>query len=335
MNGSQLFVADGLLAVVFIVCMALSLFLSGMEAGVFALSRLRIRHWMRAGKPRAALLHGYLEDPENFLWTILVGNTLANVGLVSIGVCWLYRLFAGVPWLLLPTLAIGILVFYGACELLPKMVFRLYPNRLCLMFAVPFRLVHLALRPFVVAVTLFSEWLLRWAGGKPFTGHLFANRDELRLVMQESSQGLTSDERTMISRVLDLQNLTLRQIAIPLSRAVTVAAQAPAQEVLDLARTHGFSRLPVWSSADGRRRIAGLVSLRSLLYEEQIDPAKTAGDYLKPALYLEEETRLEVALRQMQRTGQRLAIVIGRDQRELGIASLQDILKVIFGEVRL
>jgi CBS domain containing-hemolysin-like protein len=335
MNGPELFFANGLLVLVFVVCLALSCFLSGMEAGVFALSRLRIRHWMRAGRPRAALLYRYLEDPENFLWTILVGNTLANLGIVSIGVHWLYRGLAGRPWLLLPTLAVGVFVFYAACELLPKMVFRLYPNRLCMTFAVPFRLVHLALRPFVAAVTLFSEWLLHWAGGIPFTGHLFANRDELRLVMQESSQSLTSDERAMINRVLDLQNLTLRQIAIPLNQAVTVTANAPVEEILNLARTHGFSRVPVWSSAEERRRIIGFVSVRSLLFEEKLDPAKTAGDYLKPALYLEEETRLEVALRQMQRTAQRLAIVIGRDQRELGIASLQDILKVIFGEVRL
>ena len=37
----------------------------------------------------------------------------------------------------------------------------------------------------------------------------------------------------------------------------------------------------------------------------------------------------------MQKSGQRLAIVLGRDRRELGIISLQDVLKVIFGEVSL
>jgi CBS domain containing-hemolysin-like protein len=37
----------------------------------------------------------------------------------------------------------------------------------------------------------------------------------------------------------------------------------------------------------------------------------------------------------MQRTGQRLAIVLARDRSELGVVSLEDILKVIFGEVRL
>jgi CBS domain containing-hemolysin-like protein len=56
---------------------------------------------------------------------------------------------------------------------------------------------------------------------------------------------------------------------------------------------------------------------------------------LQPALYLEEEARLENVLRRMQRTGQRLAIVLSQDQRELGIVSLQDVLKAIFGEVRL
>src|SRR2546421_9373485 len=60
------------------VCLALSFVLSGMEAGVFALSRLRIRQQMRAGRRSAKVLHKYLEHPENFLWTILVGNTVAN-----------------------------------------------------------------------------------------------------------------------------------------------------------------------------------------------------------------------------------------------------------------
>src|SRR5215470_974774 len=60
-------------------CLIVSFVLSGMEAGVFALSRLRIRQQMRAGRHSAAVLHGYLENPENFLWTIFVGNTVANL----------------------------------------------------------------------------------------------------------------------------------------------------------------------------------------------------------------------------------------------------------------
>src|SRR5207253_10869387 len=67
-----------LIWLLFTACLALSFILSGMEAGVFALSRLRIRQQMRAGRRSAKVLHDYLEHPENFLWTILVGNTVAN-----------------------------------------------------------------------------------------------------------------------------------------------------------------------------------------------------------------------------------------------------------------
>src|SRR5438445_4288285 len=67
-----------LIWILFGACLVLSFVLSGMEAGVFALSRLRIRQLMRAGRSSAKVLHGYLENPENFLWTILVGNTVAN-----------------------------------------------------------------------------------------------------------------------------------------------------------------------------------------------------------------------------------------------------------------
>src|SRR5215469_13147264 len=73
------------------VCMLFSFILSGMEAGVFALSRLRIRQQMRAGRKSAGVLYGFLENPENFLWTILVGNTLANFVILG----WLITILRG------------------------------------------------------------------------------------------------------------------------------------------------------------------------------------------------------------------------------------------------
>src|SRR6266536_4122137 len=89
--------ATALLAIA--LSLALSFFMSGMEAGVFALSRLRIRQLMRAGKPRAKVLYGYLEEPERFLWTIFVGNTLANFAGVTLAVVVLFQRFGGSPLL--------------------------------------------------------------------------------------------------------------------------------------------------------------------------------------------------------------------------------------------
>jgi CBS domain containing-hemolysin-like protein len=211
----------------------------------------------------------------------------------------------------------------------------MYPNSLCVLLARPFRLIHWALRPLVALVETFSDVLLRWRGGKAFTGHLFGNREELRVVMQESAQAFSSEERTMINRVFDLQTLTVRQVMKPLEQAVAITTQTPVSAALELCREHKHTRLPVWENRDGGQRIIGMLALSTLLYQPALDAAKPVGDYMKPALFLDEDLRLEVALRRLQRSGERLAIVLGRERREIGILSLQDVLKVIFGEVNL
>lgn len=316
-------------------CLGVSFFLSGMEAGVFALSRLRIRQQSRAGRRSAKLLHGYLEHPENFLWTILVGNTVANAFILGWLVVILHQFLAKRVWLFALLYAVGVFLFFVLFDLLPKMLFRMYPTRLCLILARPFRWVHFLLRPLVAAVETVSDLLLRWRGGKVFTGYLFGNREELRLVMQDASPILSSEERSMINRVLDLQSLTVRQVMVPLSQATTITTDTSLEQVLRVCREKHLTRLPVWDSRPGQRRIIGLVHVNSLLFQPALDSSRLAGDYAKPALYLDEDLRLEIALRRMQRGGQRLAIVLARDRREIGLLSLQDVLKVIFGEVSL
>lgn len=330
MNAAQL-----LIWFAFAVCLALSFLLSGMEAGVFALSRMRVRQQMRAGRRSAEVLHGYLENPENFLWTILVGNTVANFIILGMVLVFLDGALPG-QWFWFAVIFIVIVfLFYTLFDLLPKMLFRLYPNRLCLISARPFRFIHVLLRPLVWLVEGISVLLLRWRGGKAFSGHLFGNREELRFIMQESGGTLSTEERTMINRVLDLQSLTVRHIAKPIALAATASMQTPIHEVLTLSRDRQVTRLPVWETRDGQRRIAGIISMVTILYMSDLDTNKPAADFVRPALYVEEDMRLESALQRMQRSGQRMAVVLGRDRREIGIITLTDILKLIFGEVSL
>ena len=327
---SDLFIALGLAG-----CLAMSFWLSGMEAGVLALSRLRIRQQMRAGRPSAKVLHQFLENPENFLWTIVVGNTLVNFvvlgwffstlyGQVSPHSGWFWLWFAGVG-----------LMFYTFFDLLPKMLFRNFPNRLCLALARPFRVVHTGLRPFVAVVEWVSRALLRWSGGRIYAGHLFGNREELRLVTQDSAQVFSSEERAMINRVLDLENITVRQIAKPIAEATTISIEAAVADALKLFRDSGRTRLPVWQQRGDVRRIAGMVSAEGLIFNEQLDRLCKVSEVIVPALFMEEDLRLDVAMDRLQRGGQQLAVVLGRDGQEVGIVSLADMLKTIFGEVKL
>jgi len=318
-----------------LLCLMLSFLLSGMEAGVFALNRLRVRRLARAGQPSAELLHGFLEKPEKFLWTILVGNTLANFLILGFALVKIHELFLGNHLLIIAVFAATVFLFYTFFDLLPKMLFRAHPNSLCLSAASVFRLVNFALSPLVLIVADVSKTLLKWTGGRAFTGRLFGNREEMRAVMQETAQSLTSDERTMINRVLDLQNFSVGQIAIPVAKVVAVEKTTPIGGAMKLAREKNVSRLPVWEMREGQRRIAGLILVNTLLFNASLDPQNPASAHMTPALFMEEDVRLEIALRRMQRAGQRLAIVLARDGSEAGIVTLEDILKLMFGEVKL
>jgi putative hemolysin len=318
-----------------ILCLLLSFLLSGMEAGVFALNRLRVRRLARAGKPSAKLLQGFLENPEKFLWTILVGNTLANFLILGFLLAKIHEWFLGGRFLVIAVFAVVVFFFYTFFDLLPKMLFRAHPNSLCLSVANLFRFINIVLSPLVLIVADVSKTILKCTGGRAFTGRLFGNREEMRAVMQESAQAFTSDERAMINRVLDLQNFSVGQIATPVAKMVAVEKDTPVGDAMKLAREKNVSRLPVWEMREGRRRIAGLVAINALLFTPPPDLRSPAFTYMTPALFMEEDVRLEIALRRMQRAGQRLGIVLARDGGEAGIVTLEDILKLMFGEMKL
>jgi CBS domain containing-hemolysin-like protein len=310
--------------------LALSFFMSGMESGVQALSPMRIRHWVRTGRPGARALQGYLERPENFLWTILVGNTLANFAVTVLLVTDLHARLGGSPWMFWP--AFGVLCggLYVVCDLLPKTLFRRFPNWICLHLVLPFRAVHFALSPLVALTEQFARTVLHVTRGSAFTGRLFGNRDEFRALMQEEAGVLSKTEQNLINRILDLQNATLARLAVPIDAMVAVDVDTPVSRILAICQEHQVSRVPVWQGVGTRRRIVGVVRLSDLLYARSA-PEGNAQAHLRPAVFLDESTRLDEALRRLQRGGDQFAVVVGPDGRERGLVTLWDLLRAMFG----
>ena len=319
--------------ILFAPSLVLSFVLSGMEAGVFALSRLRVRQQMRIGKKSARVLHGFLENPENFLWTIFVGNTVANFFILGVVIVELHDALADSNILFVTAFLASTFLFYAFFDLLPKMLFRTYPNRLCMALARPFRIVHLLLRPLVGLAEWGSHALIRWTGSKTFSGRLFGNREELLFVMQDSE--LSSEESAMIRRVLDVQNVTVRQIATPLTKTTTVTMDMRMGDAFNLCREGKLTRVPVWEQRGGLQRIGGLLNLDVLLFRSDFHMDQPVSVWVTPALYFDENLRVELALRRMQRSGQRIGIVLNHERREIGVVNLRDIFKIMFGEVNL
>jgi len=313
-----------------LLAMGMSFLFSGMESGLFALSRVRVRQLMRRGNRRAALLHGYLDKPERFLWTILTGNTIANFLLVALLVMVLFAYHPiGSPrfWL---WLAPGLFLIYVLLDLFPKVLFRRFPNRLCLFMVVPFRWLAVVLTPAVAPLA----WLARrLAGGDDRAGQIFGNREELRALMEAAHNPLSTEERTLVNRVLNLQTWTVQRIAVPWDQVRRVPEDSPAAAARDLLTESGRSRLPVTTAGGGH--VAGVISIKTLLARPRLEPAERVKDYMTPALSFAPNTRLEEALRKFQQGGHRLGVVVDAAGQPVGTVSLTDVLKTIFGEVTL
>jgi putative hemolysin len=326
---------DTLLVIVLPLCLATASLCAGMEAGIFTLGRWRIAQQMRAGQRSAQRLYSYLQNTENFLWTILVGNTLALFFAMWITAVALVQRFEAHRFFYWASFLGAAFVFYAICDLLPKMLFRKFPNRLCLVMSAPFGVLHILLFPIVSLVEGLANLLLRWTGGQVFQGHVFSSRNELRLLMEDTSESLTSEERGMIARVFDLHNITVRQIAIPFARFPTLTTSDMIGDALARFRDTPANIIPVWLADPRQRRIAGFLEARRILFQEGLPQSEKLTEHLSPPLYLDEDSAVHDALRRMQRTGQRIAVVLSRERREIGLITLEEILKVIFGEVRL
>src|ERR1051325_1754790 len=155
-----------LLLILLALFLAVSFLCAGMEAGVLALGRWRIRQQAREGRRRAKTLMGYLDRPENFLWTILVANTLAAFGSISLVVYEIFKLLRAHPVYDLIAFVAALLLFYGACDLFPKVLFQMYPNRCCMIAVIPFQIIHVIMTPLASLIQRFSNLFLQWTGGQ-------------------------------------------------------------------------------------------------------------------------------------------------------------------------
>ncbi|MGE3309547.1 MAG: CNNM domain-containing protein [Limisphaerales bacterium] len=317
-----------------IIALGVAFLLSGMEAGVFALSRLRIRRIARQGGHRAARLQAFLDHPENFLWTILIGNTLATFTVVTLAALEFRARLASSPGGFMVVMMGLLLVLYVFADLLPKILFRRFPNRLCLMGVPFFRLLHVVLAPAVGATEWISNGLLRWTGGRAFTGRLFGSRAELRQAIEESAQSLSREEIAMINRILDLRNLRVGDRMTPMAEATTLPAEGSVADLLDVVRARRVSSVPLWKGVGRERRIHGVVSVPLLIYEGNPEPSHPLQSLVIPALFVQTDDPLDAALRTMQRGRQRFAVVLDARRREVGVITLNDILGSMFGEVR-
>lgn len=312
------------------VCVLLSAFFAGIETGLMSVSRVRLRRSPAAGTPNGRRLRRLLRDLEDPVLTCLVGNNLVNVVFSAVMTIVLTARFGDAgQGLAVAVVSVFVLIFG---EILPKVVFREYPERLTLAVLPAFRVVMVVLWPL--------RWLLRayrrlWqrllpadgGGGRLDRGALAA----LMLAHAEpSSQEKGFGE--ILDRFLQLAHRPLTALMRPLGAVIAVGPDATVAECLAVAASSGLSRLPV-TREDGSV-LQAYVTARDLLFL----PPEAAGEVVprrlwRPFVLVDARMTPYEVFEELRGQGDQLAAVCDPAGNPLGLITLEDLVETVMGSI--
>ena len=143
-------------------CLLVSFIFSGIEAGIFSVNRVRLKHRVKLRDRAALRLKRLLATPERLLVTVLIVTNLMNISAIILTTQELVHHFGTGGYFL--SLAISLPVYLIGLELLPKSLFRRFPYRALAALAVPLRVADMLLAPVhFVSGRLYRTFLRRTA----------------------------------------------------------------------------------------------------------------------------------------------------------------------------
>jgi CBS domain containing-hemolysin-like protein len=201
---------------------------------------------------------------------------------------------------------------------------------------IPFQTVFTTVfRPFVFVLNGTANGFLRMLGIEP-KEELSAARtaDELSsLVRRSASAGvLEADTATLLSRTLAFSSRTASDVMTPRPRVEAVKRTDPAQTVIGLARSTGYSRFPVVD--EDVDDVVGFVHVKQAVAVPRQRRTRVPVSALQTeALRVPETMTLDTLLGELRGRGYQMAVVVDEYGGTSGIATLEDLVEEIVGEV--
>jgi putative hemolysin len=316
-----------LLVLAVIACVGMVGFFAGSETGVVSVNRVHLRHLVRSGNPMAQKLSGLLVRQEGVIAAMLVGTNVFNVAAASLATA-LFGKLAGSAAAGVSTLVMTPIIVVFA-EVLPKTYFRFRADTAMLRVCVPLALATRILRPFAWLTSNFVRFMFR------ITGHterrFFVTREELKSIVQESAEkgALRLRERDMLHAVFDFGKTTAQDVMIPLERVVAMSEDGSADELKDLVRRKGHTRVIVFRGRP--ENIVGFVNIFDVLYSEKEE--RELKTHVRPIRMVQGARRLDSLLIELLRARAPIAAITNIQGTCAGIVSVEDIVEEIMGEL--
>ncbi len=304
-------------ALLIVLLAALSVFLATVEASFHLLKRRRLTQVGFHDEARVELAQRYLEDPPRMLMPVHLGTYTAHVGMTVIITSLAFRLVD--HWAMLA--AFGVMMAYMLLfrVSIPYILVRQDPEGTFLRLLPAFHLWAQALEPLVAV-------LRRRAGREPEEEEAGALPEVPPPPVQEP------DEEKLVDALDRFSTTLVREIMTPRPDVVAIAASAPVSALRRLMGETKYSRIAVYGK--DLDDVQGIVEVRDLLdFQGDADDA-TVGSLVRPAHLVPETKRIADLLREMQRRRLTFAVVIDEYGGTAGIATVEDIVEELVGEIQ-
>ncbi|WP_081736658.1 hemolysin family protein [Arthrobacter sp. MA-N2] len=322
-------------------------FFVAVEFSLVALDQATVQRAVDGGDPAAAALLKCLKSLSTQLSSCQLGITLTTLltGFVmepSVG----SLLHGPLLWAGLPEAAaqsLSLILAMTFATVLSMLIGELVPKNMAIALAFPLgralarpQLVFTAVfKPAIMVLNGFSNRMLNLVGleaKEEISGA--RSPSELASLVRRSAELGTLDAGTanFVARTLKFSARTAADVMTPRIRVETIDAEQPVSDIIEAARRTGYSRFPIiGDSADDIRGVVHIKKAVSVPSERR--SRLQAGAIMSEVLRVPETIHLDSLLLELREGNLQLAVVLDEYGGTAGIATLEDLVEEIVGEV--
>ena len=313
--------------VALVILVAFSAYFSATETAFTSLNRIRLKTKADNGDRAAARALAIAEEYDKLLTTILIGNNIVNITATTVATVLCTKWFHEYgPTISTVALTIIILIFG---EVSPKSLAKESPERWAVFAAPLLKVLMVVLTPLTL---LFGAWKklmsLVFKGGEEDG---ITEEELVGMVEQaENEGGLDEHESDLIRNAIEFNDLDVSDILTPRVDLVAADEGSTMEEIAALFAESGYSRIPLYH--DTVDNIVGVI------HEKDFYAARYRGETMvknlkSPVFYTTGNTKISDLLRILQKNKAHMAVVVDEYGGTEGIATLEDILEELVGEI--
>jgi CBS domain containing-hemolysin-like protein len=307
-------------------------FFSGSEIALVHADKIRLHARANQGQKGARLLLRLFERPDVLLTTTLVGTNISVVTLTTFGTLLMIRWFGELGELVAFLAFTPLMLIFG--EIVPKSVYQQNADRVAPLVIYPLRAFNILLYPFIGAFSLVARLAAHFAGRRMSRQNLFITRQMVRTVVEMANQGAGVDafDQARIKRAIRFTDTSVGEAMVPLAEIVALNRRHDTRRAVDLVRSYGYNRLPVYEGNVGN--VVGILTLTVWDLMEEETARRPLEDFMMAPLYVSPLQQIEEVLPVLRERPDHIAVVVDEFGSAIGMITMEDIMEEVVGEIR-